>query len=247
MNALKFIEKARYLSYMSRKNNLSNVIDALAIEILDENSLKFLAEDNSNLPPSAKAAIWFEQEVTNDNEDILLEEWTELINKFNGDEESVWFAFSEADNKKIQEFRHSLGSKVNEYISKNNLRKLGTDAAVSDDNFLEFYNFAKDTAKNANIDFIVFGHAGNSHIHLNMLPKNEYEFVKGKEVYKQICIKAVQLDGTVSAEHGIGKIKRDYLIDMYGIENIKKMAAIKKVLDPNWILGRGNIFSEDLV
>ena len=247
MNALKFIEKARYLSYMSRKNNLSNVIDALAIEILDENSLKFLAEDNSNLPPSAKAAIWFEQEVTNDNEDILLEEWTELINKFNGDEESVWFAFSEADNKKIQEFRHSLGSKVNEYISKNNLRKLGTDAAVSDDNFLEFYNFAKDTAKNANIDFIVFGHAGNSHIHLNMLPKNEDEFVKGKEVYKQICIKAVQLDGTVSAEHGIGKIKRDYLIDMYGIENIKKMAAIKKVLDPNWILGRGNIFSEDLV
>ena len=80
-----------------------------------------------------------------------------------------------------------------------------------------------------------------------MLPKNENEFNKGKEVYRQICIKAVQLGGTVSAEHGIGKIKSDYLIDMYGVDNIKKMAAIKKVLDPNWILGRGNIFSEELV
>ncbi len=246
MNALSFIEKARYLSYASRVNNFPNVVDALALEFLDENSLRFLKDDNSNIPTNAKSAVWFEQEVTHDNEDILLEEWTELISKYKGDEESVWFAFSETDNKKIQEFRHSLGSKVNEYISKNNLRKLGTDAAVPSNHFLEFYNFAKDTVKKANLNFIVFGHAGNSHVHLNMLPKNEEEFLKGKEVYKQICIKAIQLGGTVSAEHGIGKIKRDYLIDMYGIDNIKKMAAIKKVLDPNWILGRGNIFSEDL-
>ena len=246
MNALKFIEKARYLSYASRVNNFPNVVDALALEFLDENSLKFLTDDNSNIPSNSKAAVWFEQEVIHDNEDILLEEWTELISKYHGDEESVWFAFSEADNKKIQEFRHSLGVKVNEYISKNNLRKLGTDAAVPDNHFFEFYNFAKDTVKKANLNFIVFGHAGNSHVHLNMLPKNEDELKKGKDVYKQICIKAVQLAGTVSAEHGIGKIKRDYLLDMYGIDNIKKMMAIKKALDPNWILGRGNIFSEEL-
>ncbi len=245
-NALSFIEKARYLSYMSRNNNLPKVVDALALEFLDENSLHFLMDENSTIPSNSKAAVWFEQEVTVENEDILLEEWTELISKYKGDEESVWFAFSDADNKKIQAFRHSLGSKVNEYISKNNFRKLGTDAAVPDINFLEFYNFAKSTVHNANINFIVFGHAGNSHVHLNMLPKNEAEFNKGKELYKQICMKAVQLNGTVSAEHGIGKIKRDYLIDMYGLENIKKMAAIKKVLDPNWILGRGNILSEDL-
>ena len=50
-----------------------------------------------------------------------------------------------------------------------------------------------------------------------MLPKNENEFNKGKEVYRQICLKAIQLGGTVSAEHGIGKIKREYLIDMYGM------------------------------
>ncbi len=246
MNAFSFIEKARYLSFAARANNFPNVVDALALEFLDENSLTFIKDDHSNIPSISKAAVWFEQEVKIDNEDILLEEWTELISKYKGDEESVWFAFSEVDNKKIQEFRHSLGSKVNEYISKNNLRKLGTDAAVPDNHFLEFYNFAKETTKNANLKFIVFGHAGNSHVHLNMLPRNEDEFNKGKEVYKQICIKAVQLGGTVSAEHGIGKIKRDYLVDMYGIDNIKKMAAIKKVLDPNWILGRGNIFSEEL-
>ncbi len=247
LNALNFIGKARYLSLMSRNKNIPNVVDALALEFLDENALRFLSEDNAKIPSASKSAVWFEQEVSNENEDLLLEEWTELILKYKGDEESVWFAFSEADKKKIEEFRHSLGSKVNEYISKNNFRKLGTDAAVTNENFFEFYNFAKTIVKKNNIDFIVFGHAGNSHVHLNMLPKNENEFNKGKEVYRQICIKAVELGGTVSAEHGIGKIKRDYLIDMYGMENINKMAAVKKTLDPNWILGRGNIFDENLI
>ena len=60
--------------------------------------------DNSNIPSNSKAAVWFEQEVTHDNEDILLEEWTELISKYKGDEESVWFAFSEADNKRFRNF-----------------------------------------------------------------------------------------------------------------------------------------------
>ena len=55
----------------------------------------------------------------------------------------------------------------------------------------------------------------------------------------------MRLGGTISAEHGIGKAKRDYLLMMYGEANIRKMAALKKSLDPNLILGIGNIISED--
>ena len=63
-------------------------------------------------------------------------------------------------------------------------------------------------------------------------------------MYKQICEEAIRLKGTISAEHGIGKAKRDYLLMMYGEANIRKMAALKKSLDPNLILGVGNILSE---
>ena len=62
--------------------------------------------------------------------------------------------------------------------------------------------------------------------------------------YKQICEEAVKLGGTISAEHGIGKAKRDYLLMMYGETNIRKMAALKKSLDLNLVLGIGNIFDE---
>jgi len=79
-------------------------------------------------------------------------------------------------------------------------------------------------------------------MHLNMLPKNETEFESGKKIYKEICLLAIKSGGTFSAEHGVGKNKTDLLFEMYGNENVKKMIELKKKLDPNMILGKGNIF-----
>lgn len=75
-----------------------------------------------------------------------------------------------------------------------------------------------------------------------MLPANNAEYEIGKNIYRQICKRAVELKGTISAEHGIGKLKIEYLEMMYGKEGVRKMAEIKKTLDPNLILGRGNLF-----
>jgi D-lactate dehydrogenase (cytochrome) len=50
------------------------------------------------------------------------------------------------------------------------------------------------------------------------------------------------MKGTVSAEHGIGKLKIPYLEKMYGKKAIQEMKAIKKILDPDWILNRGTLF-----
>jgi len=60
-------------------------------------------------------------------------------------------------------------------------------------------------------------------------------------LYKQICAKAIELDGTISAEHGIGKLKREYLLMMFGEEGVQQMAKLKKQIDPNLILNIGNI------
>ena len=55
------------------------------------------------------------------------------------------------------------------------------------------------------------------------------------------------MGGAVSAEHGVGKIKRDFLIKMYGAEHVKEMAKLKKQLDPDGMFGRGNLFDEALL
>lgn len=241
-DALSFISKAREISYQSRTENLKDNLDALALEFFDKNSLNFLVSDYPNIPNDSEAAVWFEQEVNLQSEEILLDKWMKLISEFNGDEESTWFAFSDSDNEKIQEFRHAISWKISEYISKNNLKKLGTDVAVPDENFEELYNFSIKEVEQEKLPYVVYGHFGNSHMHLNILAKNNDSYLKGKEIYKRICKMAVELGGTISAEHGIGKLKAEYLDLMYSEENIKKMFEIKKTLDPNLILGVGSIF-----
>jgi len=243
-SSLQFLTEAIYESFQSRKLNSPDTIDATALELFDCNSLNFLKNDFSNIPADAKAAIWFEQQYNNDEED-LLEKWINLFLKYEGKEDEAWFAITEKDKEQIINFRHTISVNVNEYISKNNFRKLGTDAAVPDDKFIDFYYAIKSEVEKEKLDYVVYGHAGNSHLHFNMLPKTEEEFEKGKLLYKSICNKAIKLGGTFSAEHGVGKSKRDYLVEMYGKENVNKMRLLKKTLDPNYILGVGNIFEKE--
>lgn len=243
-DALKFINKAKQLSLRTRQNKAADSIDALSLEFFDGDALAFLKDDYPNVPASAQAGVWFEQEACTDpdNEETLLEQWMELIAEFNGDEESAWFAVSDADKVKIQGFRHAISAKVNEFISKYNMRKLGTDVAVPDDKFEEFYFAIKDMAKASGLNTVAYGHFGNSHVHLNILPRNNEEFEAGRKLYAEICNKAIAMKGTVSAEHGIGKIKTDYLLAMYGENVIHQMIELKKTLDPKMIMGRGNMF-----
>jgi D-lactate dehydrogenase (cytochrome) len=77
-----------------------------------------------------------------------------------------------------------------------------------------------------------------------MLPKDKDELVLCRKLYGEICRKSVELGGTVSAEHGIGKLKTKYLLEMFGEENILQMAKLKKTFDPNMILNVGNMFEE---
>ena len=246
-NALQFITEAKNKSYRTRIDNSENTIDALALEFLDENSLNFIKDDYKQIPADARAAVWFEQEVKQVNEEILFDKWMELISVHKGNEESAWFAMNEKEKSEIQELRHNVSLKVADYLSRHNVKKLGTDSAVPDDKFLGFYKFCKEQMVKNNFKYIAYGHFGNSHLHMNMLPENEHEYDKGKIIYREIYKKAAALGGTVSAEHGIGKLKTDYLLDMFGKEIINKMFAIKKILDPNLILGAGNIFSENFL
>jgi len=94
---------------------------------------------------------------------------------------------------------------------------------------------------------IKFGHIGENHLHVNLLPKSEEEKVVAKDLIMKFVKKAISLGGTISAEHGVGKIKHAYLREMYGEAGIREMIRIKKTFDPNGILGRNNIFPQELL
>ncbi|MFA6265087.1 MAG: FAD-binding oxidoreductase [Pseudolabrys sp.] len=90
-----------------------------------------------------------------------------------------------------------------------------------------------------------FGHIGDGNIHFNVLPPPD---MAGKDfkarwgdVTRAIEDVAVSLGGTVSAEHGIGLIRREALARMRSAENIGLMQALKTMLDPQGIMNPGKV------
>jgi len=189
-------------------------------------------------------AIFFEQETTAETEDRLFKQWNELLEKHRADLERSWFTTNEADREKMRAFRHALPVAVNERITKFGQRKVGTDMAVPDENFPSFLRFYKETLDASRLDYVIFGHIGDCHLHANMLPKTDAEAEKARHIYGRCVAQAIMLGGTVSAEHGIGKLKRKYLAAMMGERYLNEMAELKRAFDPNGILGRGNMFDE---
>jgi len=239
---LAFVTDARELSFANRRSQIGNSFDASLLEYFDKNALDFIRERFPEVPGNMQGAIFFEQETTAETEDILFEQWNELLEKHNADVDRSWFTTTDQDREKMREFRHALPVTVNERIARYDRKKVGTDMAVPDEKFAGFLRFYKQILDASGLDYVIFGHIGDCHLHANLLPKDETEAEKARHIYGRCVAQAIMLGGTVSAEHGIGKLKRKYLDAMMGERYLNEMAELKRAFDPNGILGRGNMF-----
>lgn len=242
-NVLSFVVAARQRSFDHRCVGATHKLDARALEFFDVESLRFLREKYSTIPASAVGAIFFEQETNSGNEDELLGEWQELLDAHNALSDS-WFATNEQDHLKLREFRHQLPVLMNEWFAKYQQRKVSTDMAVPDEEFEGLFRVYRDTLRPSGLRHTIFGHIGDNHLHVNILPRNDEEGARARDIYIGFLKYAAAHGGTLSAEHGVGKLKRDYLRLFYTENNLREMAALKHAFDPAGILGRGNIFDQ---
>lgn len=92
---------------------------------------------------------------------------------------------------------------------------------------------------------VCYGHAGDGNLHVNILKgrmTDEDWKHKLKEGIKEIFELTIHLGGTISGEHGIGLVQREYMPLKYSELHLNLMRGIKKVFDPNNILNTGKIF-----
>lgn len=266
-NLLGFVREARERSFASRRlrptvraggnepgvrsptvreGNRSG-LDARALEYFDRESLQFLRQKYESVPNGAIGAIFFEQETSTQSEDSLMSDWLMLIEQHHALSEQSWFATNEQDHAKLREFRHALPVLMNEWFAKYKQRKVSTDMSVPDNAFPEMLKFYQDALRGGDLRYTIFGHIGDNHVHVNILPRDDSEAGRAWKIYRSFIQKAVELDGTISAEHGIGKLKREYLRELYGDAHLREMADLKRAFDPAEILGRGNMFDEQFL
>jgi D-lactate dehydrogenase (cytochrome) len=220
--------------------------DARALEFFDRESLNFLRQKYSTIPDEAAGAIFFEQETNEATEEAVLSAWQELLDQHHALADS-WFATNEQDQAKLREFRHQLPVLMNEWFARYRQRKVSTDMAVPDEAFPGLFRLYKETLQSSGMRYTIFGHIGDNHVHVNILPRDDDEGARARELYVEFLKYAASVGGTLSAEHGVGKLKRDYLHFFYNDQQLREMVALKKAFDPNGILGRDNIFSEELL
>ena len=125
----------------------------------------------------------------------------------------------------------------------NNGRVYSTDVCVPISKITECVNFAEEQAKKFGVRAPMVGHLGDGNFHV-VLPFDPNK----KEMYKQIRAfndtlikKALELNGTITGEHGVGLHKKEYLLEEHP-DNIPVMKSIKRTIDPNNIMNPGKIF-----
>jgi len=209
------------------------------IEWYDRDALDLIRAREPGVPGDAQAAVWCEQEHTEADEEPLLVAWLELLEACGADVDDVLFAQDASGLARLRRLRHALPAGVNEIVIHNGMPKVGTDCAVPDEALPEMMRAYAAVP----LPKVLFGHVGDNHLHLNILPSTPDELARAKAIYRDLCRLAVARGGTVSAEHGIGKLKRAHLADMVGPELLAAFRSLKAALDPAWILGRGNVLA----
>jgi FAD/FMN-containing dehydrogenase len=212
------------------------------VEYFDAGSLRLLADKYSDIPSRARAALLVEQEITNPDD---IDGWEARLRAANALLEESWFADNDVDRERFRLFRHALPEAVNATVRQRGLMKMGTDFAVPiarNGEMLAYYRQVLEREFPG--QYVIFGHIGDAHVHVNMLPKDAAESERAKALMNDFAAKAASLGGTVGAEHGLGKRKAHLLAVLYSREQIEAMRSVKRQLDPNWLLGRGTLFPQ---
>jgi len=223
------------------KKTNSKFINPCSLEYFDRHSLNRLRKKYANIPLPAQSALFFENDIDRQSDhDPALEAWFDYLKETSALSDS-WFAQSSSDLKRFHEFRHAIPVLLNEENSRLKRTKIGTDMAVPDAHFMNMMIFYKNELESSGIDYVIFGHLGDNHLHINFLP-DEQDIQKAHELYARLVEQVLDWNGTVSAEHGIGKLKKKYFLQMVGEKSLAQLKAIKEIFDPGFILGKGNIF-----
>ncbi len=230
---------------------------AQAMEFLDPHALDLLREkrleDGSGspipaFPDSAHAALyceWFFQEA--EIGDRICGLLDEILPRAHGSLDNSWASFDQVGMEKMRLLRHAVPETVNSFIGRiksahPDITKLGTDFAVPDAHLEKVMKLYYNALDASGLRFLLFGHIGNNHIHVNILPRTRLEYEKGKEIYEMLALEIIHLGGTVAAEHGIGKLKKRLLHLMLGDGGMEQMRQIKRVFDPDNLLNPENLF-----
>jgi glycolate oxidase len=179
-----------------------------------------------------------------DVDDTPLDAWLELAER-HGASADIEVYQGDSALREARKFRHAVPATMNEQGAARRAyggRKVSTDWAVPYRMLPAAIAEARRLVDSAGLPQpAIYGHAGNGHPHENFVAADAAELERIEGVVEATLRHVLGIGGTVSAEHGIGKIKRRWLPLQATPLQLGLMRAVKRELDPHGLLAPGNI------
>ncbi|HKZ41223.1 MAG TPA: FAD-binding oxidoreductase, partial [Candidatus Hodarchaeales archaeon] len=188
----------------------------MSVEYADAAALTIVRSNYPQIPKNVACIVYLEQDVDREAEiEEILNYWDNLLN--DQSIKDTWVEYSPIGIETHKQFRHSMPEAVNRLVRRNGQAKLGTDYSVPRENFKEFLDYVYlcgDRFEKFQLDqgtkggvpsYVVWAHAGDSHVHLNFLPKSDSESLYAKGLLIEMMKTVVSSGGSIAAEHGLGK------------------------------------------
>jgi glycolate oxidase len=221
---------------------MSSGILPTAMELLDALTVECVnALGEIVFPPNAEAVLLFA--VDGNHEAAVagdLEEIARIVRRCGASHVNV--AESAAQSERLWEARRA----VSPALARRRPNKLGEDICVPVSEIPAMIERVRAIAARYELLIPVFGHAGDGNLHPNILcdRSDAQEIERVRRAAREIFEAAVELGGTLSGEHGIGVLKKQFMELDLGTDALGVMRRIKDALDPQGIMNPGKIFPD---
>ena len=219
---------------------------ARCLEFFDAASASIAAQaTGGKWSESVAAFIYLEDDVDEDAVETALEPWLGLAELSDAIADDIRVYDGPGPLREARAMRHAVPATMNErgstFISAGG-RKVSTDWAVPVNRLHDALTASREAVERHQAPMpITYGHAGSGHPHQNFIAEDAESLGRIYAAVEETLRKVIAMGGTVSAEHGLGKLKRDWLHLQLSPRQIELMRAMKNMLDPQGILAPGNI------
>jgi len=216
-----------------------------AVELLDRTFLD-LVEGNAIAGarlhfPRAEAVVLVELE--RDDADALRHGLEEATARVRPIADSVDTAFSPAAAERLWAIRHAASPILAGLPEQRRSLQVIEDACVPVERMAEYIRFVRGAASARDLAVVMFGHAGDGHIHVNLLPeinRSGWEAAVAG-LLEEVTDAVIRFGGTPSGEHGDGRLRAHTLDRVYGPEIVDLFRRVKHSFDPLGIFNPGVI------
>jgi len=203
-------------------------------------SIKYSGELSFEIKPDWQALLLIE--VDGNNPEVLMSDCETISQVMQANQcEDILFAESADQKNSLWKIRRKVG----EAVKSNSVYK-EEDTVVPRAELPALLKGVKQIGKKYGFSSVCYGHAGDGNLHVNIIKGELSDKAWNEDLPKgitEIFGLCKALGGTISGEHGIGLVQKDYLPIVFGPHQITLMKNIKSVFDPNHILNPGKIFN----